>query len=189
MQVRKLLDRMRKDSKQFKQMLLEEVPLLISELETLKHQWRLQIIVYISLDILVLLAFSLELQFILFNRQECFVPVIPLLLFMFNVLVHLFAFLFGIAILNDSFSKIESAAWKQTGWKISPLVRTPEQMSAIKDPELGILLLGLSTNKLRFKIASVTIDWAFIWTVSGLAGTLYGLAIPTLGSLGNDRVC
>lgn len=189
MQVRKLLARIRNDTSQFKQMLLHEVPLLINELETLKEQWRLQIIVYISLDVLVLLAFSLELQFILFNRQQCFVPIVPLLLFMFNVSAHLFSFLFGIAILNDSFSKIESAAWKNTGFKIPPLLRTPEQISALKDPELGILLLGFSTNKLRFKIGSVTIDWAFIWTMSGLAGTLYGLAIPTLGSLGKDRVC
>ena len=189
MQTRKLLNRMQKQSDQFKPLLLENLPLLLNEHQRLKQQWRLQIIVYILLDIFILVAFSLELQFIIFNKGACLVPIFPLLLFMFNVFVHLFSFLFGIAILNDSFSKIESAAWSHTGWKIAPNLRTPEQASALKDPEVGILLLGLSTNKLMFKIGPVTIDWAFIWTVSSLAATVYGLAIPTLGSLGNNRMC
>jgi hypothetical protein len=189
MQTRKLLSRMQQQSDQFKPLLLETIPLLLNEHQRLKQQWRLQIVVYILLDIFILVAFSLELQFMIFNREICLVPIFPLLLFMFNVFVHLFSFLFGIAILNDSFSRIESAAWNHTGWKLTPNLRTPEQASALKDPEVGILLLGLSTNKLMFRIGPVTIDWAFIWTVSSLAATVYGLAIPTLGSLGNNRVC
>lgn len=180
---------MERDASQFKTLLIEGVPLLLNEHGRLKLQWRLQIVIYIVMDILILVAFSLELQFIIFNRAECYVATFPLLLFMFNVSVHLFSFLFGIAILNSSFSKIEGAAWHHTGWKIAPSLRTPEQSNFLKDPELGILLLALSTDKMLFRIGSVAIDWAFIWTVSSLAATLYGLAIPTLGSLGNNRVC
>ena len=179
MQTRKLLNRMKQTPDQFKQTLLEAIPVLINETEFLKRQWRIQIIAYIALDIFLLLCFSIELQFIIFNKQACAVAVVPLILFMFNVLAHLFSFLVGIAILNDSFSRLESAAWRYTGWKIPPALRTPQQMNAMKDPEVGILLLGLSTNKMHFRIGPVAIDWAFISTVTGVAGTLYGLAIPS----------
>ena len=179
MQVRKLLNQMENDRTQIKAMLIKAIPILINETEHLKKQWRFQIVVYIGLDVFALLSFSIELQFIIANREECSVALVPLLLFIFNILTHLFSFLFAIAILNDSFSKIESAAWRCTGWKVHPQERTPEQISAMKDPEVGILLLGLATNKMYFRIGFVTIDWAFIGTVSGLAGTLYGLAIPS----------
>jgi hypothetical protein len=179
MQVRKLLNKMEKDRINTKATLIEAIPILINETEHLKKQWRFQIVIYVVLDVLALLFFSIELQFIIANREDCSVALVPLLLFMFNIMAHLFSFLFAIAILNDSFSKIESAAWRYTGWKIPPQERSPEQISAMKDPEVAILMLGLATNKMYFRIGFVTIDWAFIGTVSGLAGTLYGLAIPS----------
>jgi hypothetical protein len=187
-QIRKLTSHVQR-SKNFKELLMVAIPLLDDELTRLKSQWRLQILVYMTLDIILLLLFSIELQFIVFNRRECNCPIGPLLLFMFNTFVHLFSFLFGIAILNDSISQIESVAWKCSGWKIASHLRTPEQTIAVKDPEYGLLLLGLSCKKLHFKFGFLTIDWAFIWTVTSLVATIYGLTIPLLGSLGNDRVC
>ena len=189
MQVRKLIGKMKKNNSQFKMLLLEAIPKLINEQKHLKLQWRVQIVVYIALDVLLLLCFSLELQFIIFNGKECRIATTPILLYMFNISVHLFSFLFGIAFLNDSFASIEDAAWNYTGWKIAPNLRTPAQCSACRDPEVAILLLGLSTDRVLFKIGPVVIDWAFIWTVSGFAVTVYGLAIPSLGALGNNRVC
>lgn len=179
MQVRKLTMSMERNRGAFKTALLEYIPVLINETEHLKKQWRVQIVAYIALDVLILLSFSIELQFIIFQGRECLVAVAPLVLFMLNVAIHLSSFIVGIAILNDSFSRIESIAWRCTGWKLPSHERTPEQMNSMKDPEIGILLLGLSTNRMMFRIGSVTIDWAFIWTVITLAGTLYGLAIPT----------
>jgi hypothetical protein len=189
MQVRKLTSEMEKNNSQFKMLLIETIPKLINEQKHLKLQWRVQIVIYIALDVILLLCFSLELQFIIFNGRECRIASTPILLYMFNIFIHLFSFLFGIAILNNSFSSIEDAAWKYTGWKIAPHLRTPEQASACKDPEVAILLLGLSTNRILFRIGPAIIDWSFISTVSGLAATVYGLAIPSLGALGNDRVC
>jgi hypothetical protein len=189
MQVRKLVRAMDSNSGQFKALLVEAIPVLINEQKHLKQQWRLQIIIYIVLDVLLLTCFSLELQFIIFNGKECLIATTPILLYMANVFIHLFSFLFGIAILNDSLSSIEDAAWKCSGWRIAPHLRTPEQVSACKDPEVCILLLGLSTNKILFKIGPATIDWGFISSVSGLAATVYGLAIPSLGPLGEYRVC
>lgn len=184
MQVRKLISSMKRNSGQFKTALLESIPVLINETEHLKKQWRVQIVAYIALDVLILLSFSVELQFIIFQGRDdqgrdCLVAAVPLVLFMLNVAIHLGSFIVGIAILNDSFSQIESTAWRCTGWKLPSHERTPEQINSMKDPELGILLLGLSSHKMMFRIGPVTIDWAFIWTVITLAGTLYGLAIPS----------
>jgi hypothetical protein len=189
MQARKLVGDMDSNSGQFKTLLVEAIPVLINEQKHLKLQWRVQIIIYIALDVLLLTCFSLELQFIIFNGKECLIATTPILLYMANVFIHLFSFLFGIAILNDSFASIEDAAWKHSGWRIAPHLRTPEQASACKDPEVCIMLLGLSTNKILFSIGPATIDWGFISTVSGLAATAYGLAIPSLGPLGEYRNC
>jgi hypothetical protein len=189
MQVRKLIGEMRANNSRFKTLLIEAIPKLINEQKHLKMQWRVQIIIYIVLDIVLLLCFSLELQFIIFNGSECRIATTPILLYMFNVFIHLFSFLFGIAILNNSFSSIEDAAWDYTGWKLAPHLRTPEQAAACKDVEVAILLLGLSTDRILFRIGPAIIDWSFISTVSGLAATVYGLAIPSLGALGNHRVC
>lgn len=166
-----------------------QLPMLVDENEILKKQWRNQIIAYIVLDILMLVAFAMELQFIVSDGTTCLVPIVPLLLFMTNIFVHLFSFLFAIAILNQSFGDVESCAWRCSGFKLAPHLRTPAQVSALKDPEVCIILTGLSANKISFKIGPVQIDWALISTVSGIAASAFGLAIPSFGSLGSNRAC
>jgi len=108
---------------------------------------------------------------------------------MTNIFIHLFSFLFAIAILNQSFGDVESTAWRSSGFKLAPHLRTPAQVSALKDPEVCIILTGLSANKISFKIGPMTIDWALISTVSGVAASVFGLAIPSFGSIGSNRAC
>jgi hypothetical protein len=189
MQVRKLLGRMDMDSHQFKELLLRAVPMLVAENEGLKKQWRNQIVIYIAFDILMLLGFSTELQFIVTRGSSCLVPLVPLLLFMGNIFIHLFSFLFAIAILNQSFQDVESTAWRCSGFKRAPHLRTPAQVSALKDPEVCIILTGLSNSKIAFKIGPVQIDFALISTVTGVAASVFGLALPSFDGLGSNRAC